>query len=357
MTVYDDELIVGGYFSQAGNKQAFCIARWNGSVWNDLDTGIVDMVEALTVDTINNFLYAGGGFWQAGGNGGPEVYNIARWDGYEWSPVGDSYILRVCVLDLVMYHNNLFAAGCDATGTIADTVLAHWDGKKWHPVTGINSAISALAVFQDSLYIGGAFDYAGTDSIKGVAYSYFPPDNNCDYLEAIIQPRNCIIGTISDTSTVHFYNNIAHADSWSWDFGDGESDTVQKPVHKYTSQGVYDVSVIVSYQGCLDTANTTITVYDEAGIDTPDGNNKKFLGDNIPNPFNNTTSIPYYLPQGSKGLMQITDIKGKLINEYPLEPGNKRLEVMLTGFSNGVYFYSILIDGQVKQTKKMVLAR
>ena len=45
------------------------------------------------------------------------------------------------------------------------------------------------------------------------------------------------------------------------------------------------------------------------------------------------------------------------MNEYALEPGYQRLEISLTGLSPGIYLYSILIDGQVKATKKMVLEK
>ena len=154
-----------------------------------------------------------------------------------------------------------------------------------------------------------------------------------------------------------FYNNIKHADSWLWDFGDGAGDTVRSPVHTYGALGSFNVSVIVSYQGCLDTAYTTITVYDDTGIEDIQPPEPEYLGDNIPNPFNNTTIIPYYLPQGSMGFIQIKDMKGELVDEYALTPGYNRLEVTLDCFNSGVYLYSIVIDGQVKDTKKMILEK
>lgn len=80
-----------------------------------------------------------------------------------------------------------------------------------------------------------------------------------------------------------------------------------------------------------------------------------FLGDNIPNPFDNTTSIPYYVPFGSKGFLQITDAKGKLIDEYALQQGKNKLEVSLEYLKAGTYFYSIIIDGIIKASKKMIL--
>lgn len=44
---------------------------------------------------------------------------------------------------------------------------------------------------------------------------------------------------------------------WEWDFGDGATDTVQNPVHIYTTPGKYDVSLIIfTGNGCSDTIVT-----------------------------------------------------------------------------------------------------
>ena len=48
--------------------------------------------------------------------------------------------------------------------------------------------------------------------------------------------------TFTDKST----NNPT---SWSWNFGDGSTSTIQKPVHKYTKKGNYTVSLIVKNAG------------------------------------------------------------------------------------------------------------
>ena len=33
---------------------------------------------------------------------------------------------------------------------------------------------------------------------------------------------------------------------WLWSFGDGSTSTLQNPIHSYTSEGTYDVSLFVS---------------------------------------------------------------------------------------------------------------
>jgi len=48
------------------------------------------------------------------------------------------------------------------------------------------------------------------------------------------------------------------------------------------------------------------------------GESIEYLGNNIPNPFKNTTLIPYFVPTGSRGIMTITDINGKPVQTYTL---------------------------------------
>ena len=51
------------------------------------------------------------------------------------------------------------------------------------------------------------------------------------------------------------------ADTWSWNFGDGDSSIVQNPIHVYQNAGVYTVTLIASNQaGCGDTLTLTNAV-------------------------------------------------------------------------------------------------
>lgn len=49
---------------------------------------------------------------------------------------------------------------------------------------------------------------------------------------------------------------------WAWSFGDGSTDTVQSPVHSYTTDGVFTITLVaISDKGCRDTATTSATIY------------------------------------------------------------------------------------------------
>jgi hypothetical protein len=79
LSVYHGDLFAGGYFQSAGDVPCFHIARWNGSQWGPLGSGMggstgYNEVHALTVYA--GELIAGGGFQTAGGT---ESYHWARW--------------------------------------------------------------------------------------------------------------------------------------------------------------------------------------------------------------------------------------------------------------------------------------
>lgn len=65
---------------------------------------------------------------------------------------------------------------------------------------------------------------------------------------------------------VHFFNNTSVTNdtinSYQWDFGDGNTSSVEDPVHVYTNPGKYPVRIIgITANGCTDTAYDTIEVF------------------------------------------------------------------------------------------------
>ena len=98
LAVSGTNLYAGGYFTTAGGVPANNIAKWDGSAWSALGSGMggirVYAVYALAVSGTN--LYAGGNFTTAGGV--PANY-IAKWDGSAWSALGsgmDGGSARLC---------------------------------------------------------------------------------------------------------------------------------------------------------------------------------------------------------------------------------------------------------------------
>lgn len=84
------------------------------------------------------------------------------------------------------------------------------------------------------------------------------------------------------------------------------------------------------------------------------------LSQNYPNPFNPKTFIEYALPQPGFVELSIYDIHGREVSDLVLEnksTGKYSVEWNPTGFSSGLYFYRLLVDGLLIDTRKMILLK
>lgn len=81
------------------------------------------------------------------------------------------------------------------------------------------------------------------------------------------------------------------------------------------------------------------------------------LYQNVPNPTNSSATIECYLDTyTSKATIAIYDLNGSQIKEYPLHHQGKNLVVIGAGeFKPGIYLYSLLVDGKLIDTKRMVI--
>jgi hypothetical protein len=179
---YDDgggsALYAGGDFTAAGGVPANYVAKWNGSSWSALGSGVNSTVLSLAVydDGGGPALYAGGRFTTAGG---VAASRIAKWDGSSWSALGSG--TNSDVLALTAHDDGggpaLYAGGHFATaGGAAASAIARWDGASWSAVGGgMNSFgwVYSLAEHDDgsgrALYAGGGFTTAGGVAANRIA--------------------------------------------------------------------------------------------------------------------------------------------------------------------------------------------
>ncbi len=85
------------------------------------------------------------------------------------------------------------------------------------------------------------------------------------------------------------------------------------------------------------------------------------LFQNYPNPFNPKTIIRYNVRRQTSNVKLIVfDLQGKQVEELVNQKQNPgTYEVDFTGdkLSSGIYFYSLIIDGKVEDTKRMILIK
>jgi trimeric autotransporter adhesin len=177
LAVYSGELYAGGRFSTAGGVQVNNIAKWNGTSWSAVGSGINGVKGAInTLIIYNGSLYAGGGFDSAGGI---QASNIAEWNGTTWSAVGTGITGAnySFVNSLAVYNGSLCAGGYfDSAGGNPASNIALWNGTAWSALgTGLkgtgnyNGAVYALAAYDSVLYVGGDFDTAGNNPVSFIA--------------------------------------------------------------------------------------------------------------------------------------------------------------------------------------------
>jgi hypothetical protein len=109
------------------------------------------------------------------------------------------------------------------------------------------------------------------------------------------------------------------------------------------------------------------TKVSNTGSDNPDNvqnvtltsANAAILYQNTPNPFSTGTKINYFLPEGTMGASMIFfDMYGNKLKEVALQQtGMGTLNITPDNMKDGVYSYSLVINGQLIDTKKMVLQK
>lgn len=82
------------------------------------------------------------------------------------------------------------------------------------------------------------------------------------------------------------------------------------------------------------------------------------LGNAQPNPNSGSTQIPYFVPREITNAQIIfTDILGKIINTSELVKGYGIITVDTQDLPNGTYSYTMIIDGKIYDSKKMIRSK
>lgn len=146
--------------------------------------------------------------------------------------------------------------------------------------------------------------------------------------------------------------------AWFWDFGDGNTDTVQHPQHTYANNGTYTIKLVVSnlYIGDSLTIFNYVTV--DSSICADIGISSDYSNDKIaifPNPSEGSVTINY-LFDGVKNInIALQNIIGQEMfsEEFTgLNVYNKTLD--LSTLPKGIYFLT-MDDGEIKMARKIIL--
>jgi len=147
LVVNGNDVYVGGKFTSADKVMAYNIARWDGKNWSALGDGIRgdrERVQAMGIS--GSDLYAIGAFTTAGE---ATAHNIARWNGSGWSAPEiqaekDVWAIAVSGSDVYLSGNSFrIPGGARVKG------IVRWNSKSWsglgegiplRPITAIGTS-------------------------------------------------------------------------------------------------------------------------------------------------------------------------------------------------------------------------
>jgi hypothetical protein len=81
------------------------------------------------------------------------------------------------------------------------------------------------------------------------------------------------------------------------------------------------------------------------------------LGQNEPNPFTESTVIRYFIPEGvGSSRIDVRNTENKVVGSFPVNVvGHGNITISAGTLAAGTYYYSLVINNQVFETKKMVI--
>jgi len=87
-------------------------------------------------------------------------------------------------------------------------------------------------------------------------------------------------------------------------------------------------------------------------------NSAAYLKQNVPNPFNSSTSISYYVPENKNAIIEIVSLSGQAVKTYPItQKRNGQLLINTGTLQPGTYYYSLKVDGVNVDSKQMILVK
>jgi hypothetical protein len=142
-----------------GNIWNADIGLWKNDEWKVL-SGFMEKVRVLKCNRTGD-LFAGGEFGSAGGI---DVCSVAKWNGSGWKPLGSGICGSVIQAIAFDANGNVYAGGGQftAAGGVAAKNIARWNGLQWEALgSGVDANVFALECMDSTLYVGGAFNRAG----------------------------------------------------------------------------------------------------------------------------------------------------------------------------------------------------
>ncbi|MCB9232265.1 MAG: right-handed parallel beta-helix repeat-containing protein [Bacteroidia bacterium] len=210
---------------------------------------------------------------------------------------------------------SLSGIGAGGTGTLT---------YGWNPggLSGANVTVSPTSTTNYALTVTDANGCTGKDTVM-VTVNALPT-------ASFSFSTNLLVATFTDLSS-------GGATAWAWNFGDGQTSTLQNPVHTYTADGTYNACLTVTNadgcedQFCANVAVTQISLFED------------LIGGQLsiyPNPHAGRFTVEFDLKEALEMSFEVVDLRGVTVYESgrSLHSGLVKQEINLDQVSAGIYF-------------------
>ena len=164
-------------------------------------------------------------------------------------------------------------------------------------------------------------------------------------------PANASFTESIENNSVTFTNTSSESDSLTWDFGDGNQSTTENPVHTYSENGEYSMSLINFKCGKSDTASTTITIDFNVNVDNATPANHFRI---YPNPARDIV----YIKTGqilNNVQLTLTDITGKVARSSFLSTGSG-FKLNVSDLESGIYILN-MASAERQESVKVIISQ
>jgi len=294
----------------------------------------LDQVRGIAIDESGNTYVTG-----IADNGSSSRYDMATIK-YDWNGVQKWVKIYNGAANL---DDAPSAIKTDHSGNVIITGYSQWSGA----LGGINYTTIKYNSIGDTLWTRF---YNGPSNDEDIAYDLDVDTTNKVYVTG----RSLTTGTIYDIATLKYDENGQQIWSKIYDgFGKNdiglsvETDNSLNVYVSGTSKNILVDLLTIKYSQVVGLA----TIISEAPCDFQ-------LLQNYPNPFNPYTKIRFKIAKSSTVQIKIYDVLGRELKELvnaDLKPAGYEVDFDGSNFASGVYFYSIISDGNMISTKTMIL--
>jgi PKD repeat protein len=323
------------------------------------DVTVLSMIAGFSVETEANNL-------TVSFTNESEGYTSLQWDFGDGNtsgvvhPVHDYIAEGVYTVCLTLMNDCDTATVCEEVTVICPAPIAAFSFTTDGLIINVeNQSESGLQYnwFIDGEFINSSFEFSWEFSETGIYELCLEVENNCgtvticDSIDlSCIDP---VAGFVFEQTgnTFNFTNTSEFADTYHWDFGDGNTSTEENPSHTYTTESNFEVCLTVSNDCDEETHCEDLLI-----VNTVDHSQiKSFVV--YPNPANDFIFIEVSFFQPEQIVLEIMDAAGRIIYTHRQVGLTRNLEkrIETKQFSAGIYLLKILIDSRPVHIQKIML--